>query len=1151
LPQEVKKLECPVTSPQLLDKLPCAATNKNPLWHSSPDLNSLSNDTSYANTPPFTLEIELVIGETTRKFNALLDSGATANFISSALLTDSSVNLSPLPDIILVNLANGLQLQVSHCLTNVLTHCAGSSCSPKLPVTFLVAPIRYPVILGLPWFAEFNPLIDWTNRSVSFKSSGSLCSLAPAPETILCPLCTDKPPVSKLPDNVPDIYSEFASVFYDPVESLLPETRPFDLEIKFKDDNKLPPFLPLYHLSPKELEAQHTWIKENLEKQFIRPSRSPCAAPIFFVNKKDSSLRPVIDYRALNENTIPDKYPLPLIHQLLDKLHTAKHFTSLDLKSAYNLLRIKSGDEWKAAFRCSDGHFEPLVVQFGLVNAPASFQRFIDYVFLDFLGVFVIAYLDDILIFSSTFEEHVKHVKQVLARIKEHKLVLKHSKCHFHQLSVTFLGHIVSGDGIKMDPAKLRSIKTFPVPVNVSQVRSFLGLTNYYRRFINNYAQIALPLTSLTKKNQPFTWNPACQTSFESLQSALLSNQVLAHPVLSAPFYVATDASDYALGGVLSQVAADGLLHPVAFYSRKLTSPEINYTVYDKELLAVIECLKTWRPYLVNSPHVVSIHSDHKNLLHFRRLRHLKPRHARWSEFLSQFNFVITHVPGKLNNVADALSRSPAFLPEGGEKSAKRELILLPEENWDMPQVNAIQVDTSWPEQIAYFLHNDKWPDDVKNVEFLSKQLKNFTLKDDTLYYIYEKNLLLYLPVDQRPPALQRIHEGLAHLGANSVYDLLKNRYWWPQMRTSLDEYIARCPKCQLNRPESSTSKNAKRMNLRPIPSVALPFERIGMDFIQNLPVTKAGNRHIITAIDYATRWVIAKAVPEMTAATVVKFLYDEILMNFGAPFEIISDRGSSFLSLALKEFEKLQKIKHLASTPYHPQTNGMVERMHSMLGHAITTLTDAQPQRWDEFLQQAIFAIRVRTHAVTKYSPFYLLYGVHPRLPGDTNPPSECMAPLDELEAREARLEFNARELEELGQDRAAAYHRSLAQAENMKRRLDLDPNAENHYFSEGDMVKLKHHTKTKFEFIWKGPYFIAKLAHPGTYWLMNPQGVWSDSTVNQRDLAPWLSATTDNYNYFYDGSSREQTEPAPAPSLAHKVGENVRLESFRAPEP
>jgi hypothetical protein len=286
--------------------------------------------------------------------------------------------------------------------------------------------------------------------------------------------------------------------------------------------------------------------------------------------------------------------------------------------------------------------------------------------------------------------------------------------------------------------------------------------------------------------------------------------------------------------------------------------------------------------------------------------------------------------------------------------------------------------------------------------------------------------------------------------------------------------------------------------------------------------VTKAGNRHFITAINYATRWVIAKAVPSMDANTVAEFIYDEILMNYGSPFEIFSDRGSAFLSTATTEYEKLQRIRHFATTPYHPRTNGMVERMHPMLGHAITTLTQGQPDRWDEFLKQAVFAVRVRTHATTKFSPYYLMYGVHPRIPGDTAPLESAMQPLDDAEQAEVQGEERARIFEELGDARGAAYERSKTQAEAMRLRNNLNPDSADYYFKVGDMVKLKHHEHTKFEFDWKGPYHVVDVGFPGTYWLMDPHGRRFDTTVNQEDLAPWLAQVTPNVSFFNDGTTR-----------------------------
>jgi len=300
---------------------------------------------------------------------------------------------------------------------------------------------------------------------------------------------------------------------------------------------------------------------------------------------------------------------------------------------------------------------------------------------------------------------------------------------------------------------------------------------------------------------------------------------------------------------------------------------------------------------------------------------------------------------------------------------------------------------------------------------------------------------------------------------------------------------------------------------------------------VQDLPQTASGNRHIITAIDYSTRWVVAKAVPERSSAEMVKFLYEEILMNYGCPYEIFSDRASSLLSEAMASYLELQTIRHKATTPYHPPTNGMVERMHSMLGHAITTLSNSQPDRWDEFLPQTIFAIRVRTHSVTKFSPFYLLYGVEPRIPGDSQPPRQSMAEWSE----ETEQDYIARNLDDLQRARGLSYLRSVRQADAMRDRFARVESSQDFYFKINDWVKMKNHNSNKFEFEWKGPYYVVDVGFPGTYWLMDPNGRRLDSTVNQVDLAPWRSVVGPNQSYFHDGTRRsEVVDESSAPNDA-----------------
>jgi hypothetical protein len=458
---------------------------------------------------------------------------------------------------------------------------------------------------------------------------------------------------------VPEVYNEYLEVFKDKSYDSLPPVRHFDLALVLKDPNVLPPFLKIYSLSVKEEEILKDWIEDNLKKGMIRPCKSLAAAPIFFVPKKDGGLRPCIDYRQLNQNTVKDGHPMPLISDIFAKMSNSKIFTKLDLKGAYNLVRIKVGDEWKAAFRCKFGQFEPLVVQFGLTNAPAVFQRFVNSLFPDLLDIHLQAYIDDIIIYSKDLEEHVKIVKEVLKRLISNNLTLKKEKCLFHATSLSFLGHTISTEGIKMEKDKLKALLDCAPPKDVKGVRSFVGLANYYRKFIPEFSKILVPLTQLTKKKQLFIWNDSCQEAFERIKNCIAQDVTLIHPEPKERFFIFSDASDYALGSVLTQKDLEGHFRPIEFLSRKLLPAEINYSVFDKELLAVIESLKTWRHFLIHSPHVVEVFSDHNNLRYFKTTQNLKPRHARWSEFINQFNLVIAHIDGKDNVVADFLSRCP------------------------------------------------------------------------------------------------------------------------------------------------------------------------------------------------------------------------------------------------------------------------------------------------------------------------------------------------------------------------------------------------------------------------------------------------------------------------------------------------------------
>ena len=419
---------------------------------------------------------------------------------------------------------------------------------------------------------------------------------------------------SKPKATLPPEYSSFASVFSKEATDHVPPSRLYDHEINLDDAFTLK-IGKVYPLSPEERKATEDFLDENLASGKIRPSNSPQALPFFFVKKKDGGLRPCQDYCYVNEHTIHDAYPLPLISDLVDKLRDAKVFTKFDVRWGYNNVRIKDGHQWKVAFITHKGLFEPTVMFFGLTNSPATFQHFMNDSFRDMIAEgWLIIYMDDLLIYSPDTSLHEEHTKRVLQRMAKLDLHLKLKKCKFTTDEVEYLGMIVKPGQLAMDPVKLDGIASWLTPTKVKDVRSFLGFANFYRRFIPDYSNVARPLLDLTKKNLPWNWSSTCQSSFVSLKCLFLAKPVLHLPDLSAPFAVATDASKYASGAILLQTDSNGDWHPCSYLSQSFSPAEHNYDIYDRELLAVIRALKSWHHYLHVSPFPVQVFTDHKNL---------------------------------------------------------------------------------------------------------------------------------------------------------------------------------------------------------------------------------------------------------------------------------------------------------------------------------------------------------------------------------------------------------------------------------------------------------------------------------------------------------------------------------------------------------
>ena len=463
---------------------------------------------------------------------------------------------------------------------------------------------------------------------------------------------------------VPKEFHDLRDVFSKTEADKLPPHRPYDQKIVLTE-GAVPPSGPLYKMSAPELLVLQKYLKENLAKGFIRASSSPASSPVLFARKPSGGLRLCVDYRALNAIIVKNRYPLPLIQETLDRLAKAVIFSKFDIVAAFNKLRMQKGQEWMTAFKTRYGLYEYEVMPFGLCGGPGSFQHYINDILREFLDVFCTAYIDDILIYSRSVKEHKVHVRKVLEALRAAGLQLDIEKCEFFVTETTYLGLIISDKGIQMDPQKVAAIKEWLSPKNVRDIQAFVGFANFYRRFVRGFSEIASPLIKLTKKNKVFAWDEKCEKAFQALKDAFLSDTVLMNFDPEKKIVVEVDASDWVVGGVLSQYDDEGTLRPVAFFSKKHSPAEINYETYDKELMAIVRAFEEWRAELEGAAFPIQVISDHKNLEYFMTTKQLSRRQARWSEYLSRFDFKIVYRPGKSGGKPDALTRRSQDLPEG------------------------------------------------------------------------------------------------------------------------------------------------------------------------------------------------------------------------------------------------------------------------------------------------------------------------------------------------------------------------------------------------------------------------------------------------------------------------------------------------------
>ena len=654
-----------------------------------------------------------------------------------------------------------------------------------------------------------------------------------------------------------DLLQQYNKLFEEPIG--LPPERTYDHHIPLKDERQVVKMRPYRYptIQKDEIERLVTDMKAT---GIIRDSRSPFASPVVLVKKKDGSWRLCIDYRQLNKLTIKDTFPIPLVEELLDELSGSSWFTKLDLRSGYHQIRMREEDIPKTAFRTHNGHYEFLVIPLGLTNAPSTFQALMNHIFQPMLRKFVLIFFDDILVYSRTWEEHLQHLAQVFKVLWEHQLFLKLSKCEIGATQVEYLGHIISAAGVLMDHKKVSNMLDWPVPTGVKDLRGFLGLTGYYRRFVKNYGVIAKPLTNLLKKGN-FEWSDNAQLAFDTLKKAMVSAPVLALPNFNIPFVVESDASNEGIGAVLSQGG-----RPVAYFSKGLSTRHQVLSVYEKEMLAILAAIKRWHAYLMGRR--FQIKTDHYSLKFLLDQKANTPAQQAWIVKMMGYDYEVSFRKGSTNTVADALSRKP--------------------------QGSFYAISTITSDLLQQIKHT--WVSDASLIHLIHKLTKSphkpskYSWSDGQLRR--RGRLVVGSNDNLRKELFHLFHntpEG-GHSGAEATLQRLASVCYWKGLKRNVREQVRSCVVCQQFKYDNSASPGL----LQPLPIPDKIWTEISMDFLEGLPTAK-GKSAILVVVDRLSKYAhfVALSHPYTTVSIAQVFL-DNIYKLHGLPTSIVSDRDKA-----------------------------------------------------------------------------------------------------------------------------------------------------------------------------------------------------------------------------------------------------------------
>lgn len=911
-------------------------------------------------------------------------------------------------------------------------------------------------------------------------------------------------------------------------------------------------------IGKREIEKQE--IMKMLDRKVIEPSNSPWGFRTVLVAKKDGTTRICVDYRALNDVIVKDAYPLPRVDDCLDSLAGGHWFSCLDLNQGFYQVELHPEDRDKTAFSSSQGLYQFTVTPFGLATSPSVFERLMEDVLRGLQWEECLLYMDDIIVPGSTFKEELTRLEHVFQRMRDANLKLKPSKCILFQRSVKFLGHVVSKEGIQTDPEKIESVQNWPIPKNAREIKSFLGLCSYYRKFVKGFADKARPLHQACEKGTRFVWTENCQTAFNTLKEALTSPPILVYPVADKPFILDTDASNFAVGAVLSQ-EHDGYEHVVAYMSKSMNKHEASYCTTRKELLAVIIALRNFHPYVYGRP--ILLRTDNAAVSWLKSLKDPTGQVARWLQQLGTYNFTVTHRAGRKHTNADALSRNPcksckrqedlnasydqrdkesedhlAELPSTEEmRDGMTETLdaplqehqiadITPEDisnketatlgdiraitrsglrekqegmrdnqellgGWETTDIRQKQLDDENIGQILVAVEagtpRPKWEcvsSGSSALKTLWGQWDRLEMHGGILYRTYEKGSgqdakkQMIVPENMKQELLHYFHDipTAAHLGVDKTLEKLKEGFYWPNMKEYVQNYCRSCDKCFARKPK-------KELNRAPLGTYLSgePMERVAMDILGPLPLTKQQNKYILVIVDLFTKWTEAVAIPNQESKTICKAFIDNFITKFGAPAQVHTDQGRNFQADIFQETCKLLGIHKTRTTSFRPQSNGTVERFNRTLASMLAMYCDKQQDQWDQYLQQVMMAYRSSVHASTSMTPNSMIFGREITMPLQAVIPQPSHTSNDD-----SPNDYMANLKSKLQENHCIA--RKALKKVSIYQKKRYDASSKKRFLKRGEAVWIyeparKKNVCSKLAPKWKGPFIIEKRIDDVTY--------------------------------------------------------------------